>query len=122
MSGVNIWVNPNNCPWQACPNYNAKIYFEYVTKDSLATYTRYSCSPINLCFAANCYDLQNYMTPAYLKLTGYNKYDIQCEKDGISVPLVQIALPSSGRSIRGDTLVALIAIGISLLVCGSVSI
>jgi hypothetical protein len=122
-SSANAWVDANSCPWQACPNYNAMIYYANVTiYGGGGAGTNYSCPSINLCIAANCNDLPDYMTPTYLNLTGPNKYAIECEKDGISVPLVQISLPSSGRSIRGDTLVALIAIGISLLVCGSASI
>jgi hypothetical protein len=63
------------------------------------------------------------MTPGFLNMTGDNKFDIGCEKgDDISVPLKQVSIAGSGSSMMGDTLVILFAVGISLLVCGSISI
>lgn len=63
------------------------------------------------------------MTPGFLNLTGDNKFDIGCKKgDDISVPLKQVSIVGSGSSMKGDTLAVLFAVGISLMLCGSISI
>jgi hypothetical protein len=109
------------CPTQFCHGYNATICYEQVNKTEQATITNFLCPPINLCSTTGCHDLWQLLTPAYMNLTGSNSYDINCE-DGTISAVAHTPLRSSGSSIRRDTLVALIAIGISLLVCGSASI
>ena len=120
---MRCWVVGARCPTQFCHGYNATICYEQVNKTEQATITKFLCPPINLCITNGCPDLQQLLTPAYLNLTDPNYYDINClDEDGTNYGIEQIPLRSSGSSMRGDTLIALLAIGISLFVCGSFSV
>lgn len=120
---MNCHSDTFHCPAQACPNYNATICYEQITENGPRSSTNYSCPSINLCIATDCYALQDIMTPGFLNLTGDNKFDIGCKKgDDISVPLKQVSIVGSGSSMKGDTLAVLFAVGISLMLCGSISI
>jgi hypothetical protein len=121
-STMKCWSSSPTCPTQACHNYNATICYEQINKTEHGSTTNFFCPSINLCIVPGCVDLQTLMTPNYLNLTSPNKYDINCQDEGTTYAIEQISSVGSRGAIRGDTLVALMAIGISLLVCGSVSI
>jgi hypothetical protein len=121
-STMQCWVAGARCPTQFCNGYNATICYEQVNKTEKATTTNFLCPPINLCITTGCANLQQLLTPAYLNLKSPNHYDVQCLEKGISYGKVQISPASSRGSMRGDALVVLMAIGISLFVCGSFSV
>jgi hypothetical protein len=121
-STLQCWAAGAQCPTQFCHGYNATICYEQVNKTEQATITKFLCPPINLCIATGCPDLQQLLRPAYLNLTAPNHYDINCLEVGTNYAIEQISPASSRGSMRGDTLIVLMAIGISLFVCGSFSV
>jgi hypothetical protein len=123
-STTQCWLGDARCPTQFCHGYNVTLCYEQVNKTEQVVITKFLCPSINLCITTGCPDLQQLLTPAYLNLTGSNKYDLTCvDKENANEGVaVQISPASSRGSMRGDTLVVLMAIGISLFVCGSFSV